>query len=209
MRQLCRLDSHCISRFTEGIKPRHGQRHRAIGKLVSCVVPSSSRIDPTTCSLFLRAWWHPLDLRWKDNEMRTLIVEDDFTSRLLLQTFLSRYGECHVTINGKEAVEAFHLALEDDNPYDLICMDIMMPEMDGKAAVREIRELEEAQGILSTSGAKIIMITALDDVKNVAASFGALCDAYVLKPLDIGQLVSHLKAFALIAPDRQPVEDRV
>jgi two-component system chemotaxis response regulator CheY len=38
--------------------------------------------------------------------MRTLIVEDDFTSRLLLQTFLSRYGECHVAINGKEAVEA-------------------------------------------------------------------------------------------------------
>jgi transcription elongation factor GreB len=41
-----------------------------IGKLFSCVVPISSRIDPTTCSLFLRAWWHPLDLRWKDNEMR-------------------------------------------------------------------------------------------------------------------------------------------
>src|SRR6266849_5828840 len=70
LRQLCRLDSHCISRFTAGIKPGHGQRHRAIGKLFSCVVPISSRIDPTTCSLSLRAWWHPLDLRRKDNEMR-------------------------------------------------------------------------------------------------------------------------------------------
>jgi two-component system, chemotaxis family, chemotaxis protein CheY len=141
--------------------------------------------------------------------MRTLIVEDDFTSRLLLQTFLSRYGECHVTINGKEAVDAFRLALESGNHYDLVCMDIMMPEMDGKAAVHEIRTLEEAQGILSTSGAKIIMITALDDVKNVVASFGALCDAYVLKPLDIGQLLNHLRAFALIAPEKQPVENGV
>ena len=42
--------------------------------------------------------------------MRTLIVEDDFTSRLLLQTVLSRYGECHVAINGKEAVEAFRMS---------------------------------------------------------------------------------------------------
>jgi two-component system chemotaxis response regulator CheY len=63
-------------------------------------------------------------------------------------------------------------------------MDSMMPEMDGKAAVREIRALEESTGIPSTGGAKIVMVTALDDVKNVVASFGGLCDAYVLKPVD-------------------------
>src|ERR1700691_4902446 len=34
------------------------------------VAPISSRIESATCSPFLRAWWHPLDLRWKDNEMR-------------------------------------------------------------------------------------------------------------------------------------------
>ena len=44
--------------------------------------------------------------------MRTLIVEDDFTSRLLLQSFLSQYGECHIAVNGKEAVEAFRAAQE-------------------------------------------------------------------------------------------------
>ena len=41
-----------------------------------------------------------------------LLVEDDFASRLLLQTFLSRYGECHIAVNGREAVEAFRAALE-------------------------------------------------------------------------------------------------
>jgi len=70
--------------------------------------------------------------------------------------------------------------------------------MNGKAAVREIRALEESKGILSTSGAKIVMVTALDDVKNVVASFGALCDAYVLKPVDTVQLVNQLKSLALI-----------
>lgn len=130
--------------------------------------------------------------------MRTLIVEDDFTSRLLLQTFLSRYGECHIAINGKEAVEAFRLSVESGANYDLICMDIMMPEMDGQEALRQIRALEEAGGTLSTSGVKVIMVTALDDVKNVFASFKSLCDAYVFKPVDTGQLLNNLKSLALV-----------
>jgi two-component system, chemotaxis family, chemotaxis protein CheY len=130
--------------------------------------------------------------------MRTLIVEDDFTCRLLLQKFLARYGECHVAANGNEAVEAFRLSLQNGTRYDLICMDIMMPEKDGQAALREIRSLEEDENIRSTSGAKIIMITALDDVKNVVASFKSLCDAYVFKPIDTTQLLNHLKALALV-----------
>lgn len=131
--------------------------------------------------------------------MRTLIVEDDFTSRLLLQTFLSRYGECHVAINGKEAMEAFRESHKNGSKYDLICMDIMMAEMDGQTAVREIRALEESSGTLSTTGTKIIMVTALDDVKNVVKSFKALCDAYLFKPVDTAQLVNHLKTLALIS----------
>ncbi len=130
--------------------------------------------------------------------MRTLIVEDDFSSRLLLQTFLSRYGECHVAINGNEALQAFRLACRGKEKYDLICMDIMMPEMDGQTAVRRIRELEVSEGILSSVGVKIIMTTALDDVKNVMESFGSLCDAYVFKPVDTVLLLGHLQKLALV-----------
>jgi two-component system, chemotaxis family, chemotaxis protein CheY len=130
--------------------------------------------------------------------MRTLIVEDDFTSRLLLQSFLSQYGECHIAANGKEAVTAFRAAQESGQEYDLICMDIMMPEMDGQTAVKEIRALEEAGGTLSTNGAKIIMTTALDDVKNVVQSFKALCDAYLFKPIDTGKLLGHIQDLHLV-----------
>ncbi|MFZ0480973.1 MAG: response regulator [Terriglobales bacterium] len=130
--------------------------------------------------------------------MRTLIAEDDFTSRLLLQTFLARYGECHIAINGKEAVEAFRLARDAGQGYDLVCMDIMMPEEDGQTAVRKIRAMEESKGVLSTYGAKIVMITALDDVKNVVTSFKALCDAYVFKPVDTAQLLKQLQTLSLI-----------
>jgi two-component system chemotaxis response regulator CheY len=130
--------------------------------------------------------------------MRTLIVEDDFTSRLLLQSFLSQYGECHIAVNGREAISAFRVAQESGKHYDLICMDIMMPEMDGQSAVKEIRAIEEAGGTFSTHGAKIIMTTALDDVKNVMQSFAALCDAYVFKPIDTGKLLGHIKDLHLV-----------
>lgn len=130
--------------------------------------------------------------------MRTLIVEDDFTSRLLLQSFLSKYGECHVAVDGREALTAFLAALKVKEPYDLICMDIMMPEMDGQTAVKEIRALEEARGTLSTNGVKIIMTTALDDVKNVMKSFDSLCDAYVFKPIDTKKLLGHMKELQLV-----------
>jgi two-component system chemotaxis response regulator CheY len=130
--------------------------------------------------------------------MRALIVEDDFTCRLLLQSFLAPYGECHIAVNGKEAVAAFRTAQQSGQPYDLICMDIMMPEMDGQDAVREIRALEEAGGTLSTRGAKIIMTTALDDVKNVVQSFKSLCDACLFKPIDTGKLLGHIKDLHLV-----------
>jgi two-component system chemotaxis response regulator CheY len=130
--------------------------------------------------------------------LRVLLVEDDFASRLLLQTFLSRYGECHVAANGKEATEAFRAALEGGRKYDLICMDIMMPEMDGEEAVGQIRALEEANDILSTRGAKIIMITAVSDIRQVGRCFRNLCDAYLTKPIDLAKLLAQMKSCGLV-----------
>ena len=130
--------------------------------------------------------------------MKSLVVEDDFTNRLFLQTFLLRYGECHMAVNGKEALEAVRLAFEGGYPYDLICMDIMMPEMDGQEAVERVRLLEEARGVLSTSGVKIVMTTAVTEMKEVFRSFRALCDAYLVKPIDTAELVGLLQSFGLV-----------
>lgn len=132
--------------------------------------------------------------------MKTLIVEDDFTSRLLLQEILKRYGAVHIAVNGREAVAALHAALEAGEPYQLICLDIMMPEMNGNEALRAIRGLEEARGIFPPDASRIFMTTALDGVKDVIQAFQGLCDAYLVKPIAATQLLEQLHRFELVKP---------
>ena len=130
--------------------------------------------------------------------MKTLIVEDDFTSRVLLQEILKRDGAVHIAVNGREAVEAVRTALDTSEPYDLICLDIMMPEMDGYEALKEIRTLEESRGTRSPDGARIFMTTALSGMKNVVQAFNASCDAYLLKPIEKAKLMERLQEFGLV-----------
>ena len=61
--------------------------------------------------------------------MKILLAEDDYATRKFMVSFLSKYGECDVTVDGMEAVDAFLMALEEEEPYDLVCLDIMMPVM--------------------------------------------------------------------------------
>lgn len=130
--------------------------------------------------------------------MKTLIVEDDFTSRVLMQEYLRPYGESHIAVHGKEAVDAYRMALFDGNPYDLICLDILMPEMDGQETLRIIRKLEENRGIYSSDGVKIIMTTALDDMENIFSAYKGLCDGYLVKPICRDKLVNTLELCGLI-----------
>lgn len=130
--------------------------------------------------------------------MKTLIVEDDFISRMLLQGILQVHGPCHICVNGREAVEAFRIALDAGEPYNLACLDIMMPEMDGQTALKQIRALEAAAGILPSNGAKIIMTTALNDKKNVMDAFREQCDLYLVKPIDKDKINESLHTLNLI-----------
>ena len=116
--------------------------------------------------------------------MKVLIAEDDFASRKFLLRFLQQYGECDVTVDGQEAIEAFEMAMEDEEPYDLICLDIMMPGVDGYEALKAIRKMEEERDVPESDRVKIIMTTALNDGRNVTKAFSLGCVAYAGKPID-------------------------
>ena len=130
--------------------------------------------------------------------MRILIAEDDFTSRKVLLKFLSEYGECDVTVDGMEAIDAYLMALEEDSPYDLVCLDVMMPVLDGYQALKNIRDIEREKKIPEEKTAKIIMTTALNEEKNVKKAFELGCTVYCAKTIDMVKLKSTLEMLGLI-----------
>ncbi len=130
--------------------------------------------------------------------MKILLAEDDFATRKFMMGFLSKYGECDVTVDGMEAVDAFNMALEDDEPYDLICLDIMMPVMDGYQALMGIRNLEKQRNIPEDEAVKVIMTTALNEERNVTMAFELRCTIYSRKTIDHNGFEQAFKKLSLI-----------
>ena len=115
--------------------------------------------------------------------MRILIADDDFVNRRFLEKILSLYGEVVAVDNGMSAVDEVTRAIEERQLFDLICLDIMMTKLDGYKTLEAIREAEHQYQVYDESRAKVIMISALDEVvlDNIQ-----VCDdyaAYMCKPI--------------------------
>lgn len=130
--------------------------------------------------------------------MRILVVEDEASSRHMLMSFLKKHGECDSTEDGEEAVSRVQTALEANTPYDLICLDIKLPGMDGLAVLQTVRQHEEAAGIMPGDGAQVIMTTAIDDGKRVLQAFNEQCEVYLTKPISKQKLEDQLVKLGLI-----------
>jgi two-component system, chemotaxis family, chemotaxis protein CheY len=131
--------------------------------------------------------------------MRCLIAEDEPTSCRILRHYMSKYGECDVATNGKEALELFKNALEAKQPYDVVCLDIMMPEMDGQDVLLAIRRIESERNIALGRGAKVIMTTSLDDAGNVVGAFRSGAESYLIKPIDQQKVAAAVAKLGLAA----------
>ncbi len=90
--------------------------------------------------------------------------------------------------------------MEDGEPYHLICLDIMLPKLDGQAVLKEIRRIEEERGIFGLSGTKIIMTTALGDAGNIMTAFRSQCEGYIQKPITRDKLEAMMRELALLEP---------
>ncbi len=130
--------------------------------------------------------------------MKILVVDDDLTNRIILQKLLSQYGNVHTANNGEEAVDFVKLAISKNENYDLICLDIMMPVMDGQEALGKIKNIEEELHLAKKDRSFILMTTALGDGKNIMDAFKSQCDAYLVKPIEKAKLDEILNKYKLI-----------
>jgi two-component system chemotaxis response regulator CheY len=114
--------------------------------------------------------------------VKSLIVDDELTSRELLTMILKAYGPVDAAADGMEGLKAFNLAL-DREPFDLIMLDIMLPRMDGQQVLKAIRRIEQERGVVGLEQVKIVMISALGDFSNVSQAFASACTSYLTKPI--------------------------
>lgn len=130
--------------------------------------------------------------------MKILIAEDDLASRRFLSKFLTQYGEVDQVVDGLEALDAYLMAIKEKTPYDLICLDIMMPKVDGVKVLKAIRDFETKQGVVSEQRVKVIMTTALAETDYVNQAFEIGCEAYAAKPIDTNKMLEVIKKLGLI-----------
>jgi len=135
--------------------------------------------------------------------MRSLVVEDTRVSQMILEKILAAYGECRVAKNGHEALQAFNQAFVDKQPFDLICLDLGLPDFEGSEVLTKMRAVEDMRGIPPSQRVHVIAITATSDMDTVK-TVTEMSDGYILKPINRERLIQDLVRLGLISPGSQP-----
>lgn len=130
--------------------------------------------------------------------MKSLVADDVLVIRHLLHRTLSSYGECEEAVNGKEAITKFIQNHKKNDPYDLICLDILMPQKTGLQVIKDIRHYENQNNIPENNRVKIIMTTILQDKSIVDQANEYGCDGYMVKPIQLNKLLALIRKFGLI-----------
>ena len=122
---------------------------------------------------------------------RVLMADDLPEARQALGDMLRQMGlEVQEAVDGDEAVARWHAALEDDQPYDFLVLDALMPGTDGLQALRRMRQRAPTQ-VPPT-----LLVTASDDASLWNQARAAGCAAVLLKPVTASALLDHLVSLA-------------
>lgn len=123
-----------------------------------------------------------------------LVAEDNEINALLMRSLLTKLGHrVVIAIHGEAALESWLAAASASTPYDLVLMDIQMPQLDGIEATKRIRAHEAATGGHHTP---ILALTANTLVEDRYACFEAGMNGFLIKPLDREKLDEALAGLA-------------
>ncbi len=117
--------------------------------------------------------------------MRILVVDDELVSRTKLDTLMRSFGQCEAAENGSQALDLFQHALDHGRSFDLVMLDINMPDMQGTEVLQRIRFLEKKADPSGGCDTGVIMVTAQSDQEHVMTCIQNGCDDYITKPFNI------------------------
>jgi len=115
-------------------------------------------------------------------EINSLVVEDNVITQKFIHKIMKDFGTCDVGNDGQEGLEQFEKNISENNYYDVICLDIQMPKLDGVQLLEKIRKMEKENQQIKRS--VIIMITAIGDKEINKKCVKLGCNSFLLKPVD-------------------------
>ncbi len=124
--------------------------------------------------------------------MRILVVDDEYVSRMKLKSLLSLQGQTEATDCGENALRMIKEAHEQGRPFDLITLDIDMPGMTGTELLQKIRRWEQSQPGTKDHQAQVLMVTGVNNPREVMSSFREGAEWYLLKPVTPENLADSL-----------------
>lgn len=130
--------------------------------------------------------------------MRFLVVDDDIWANRLIAHTLEKHGEVVSTANGDEALAAIQESWSNAAAFDLVCLDIDMPGVDGHATLAAIRALEETRGVEPGRGVAVVMVSGHREPDHFFAAFREGCEAYLVKPVTAEKLLFHLHRLGVL-----------
>ena len=133
--------------------------------------------------------------------MQILVAEDNAVSSKIMKYLLEPLGNVEVVGDGGEAVELTEFCIDENTPFELICLDVHMPTMDGYETLRKIREIEERKGMTADEKALIVMISV--DAASSEDEFGDMYQAYMTKPVSKQDLFKVLTDIGVTHPDAE------
>ena len=136
--------------------------------------------------------------------MRILVVDDEMVSRTKLKLIMEHFGQCEVADNGKTALAMFHAAHQQDQPFNLIMLDIDMPAMDGMQVLSEMIKAQIELKLPNSLKARILMVTSFTDKDRVLGCIQSGCDDYIAKPFDIETISKKLSKLGMRVRKIQP-----
>jgi len=129
--------------------------------------------------------------------LKVMVVDDELVSRIKLARILSDLGVCHQFDSGKEAISVFEKALVEKQPYQLVTLDISMPDTDGLEVLNRFRQLENDYDVPDEKKTKIVMVTSQTERDSILSAIAESCSDYIIKPFERVKIAERLKRLGI------------